>query len=152
MSRVADHDRDPDRAGRRHEPAVLVRLDDDDRDAPGMRAECDAVADRAKPGDDDVVADVARDRAPTERLEEPRADDRVGDERIDDRDQRGPDETQDDRVDAQGARRLGRVDVDRDRGAGQQRDGVREGVERAVVVDEREVQRRPDGEEDEDRQ
>ena len=67
MARVADVDRDPGGPGRRHEAAVVVDLDRDDRHAPGRDAERDPVADRAESRHDDVVADVrpARSRRPS---------------------------------------------------------------------------------------
>ena len=63
MARVADEDRDPGGPRRRDEPALVADLDDDDRDAARPQAERDAIADRAEPGDDDVVVDVARARS-----------------------------------------------------------------------------------------
>ena len=73
---------------------------------------------------------AARDRPAPEGLEQPRADQRVGDERVDDRHDGRADEAQEDRVDAQGGVRARAVEVDRQRGAGQQRDRVRDRVDR----------------------
>ena len=71
-----------------------------------------------------------------ERLEQPRADQRVGDERVDDGHDGGADQAQEDRVDAQ--RRVGcrALDVGRERRPGQQGDRVRDGIERRQAGDE----------------
>ena len=90
----------------------------------------------------------AGDRPPPERLEQPRADEGVGDERVDDGHDRRADEAQEDGVDPQrGVRR----DADRsgwERRAGEQRDGVRDRVERRQAGDDLEEEGRHDGQPD----
>ena len=133
MPRIADEHRDPGGPGGRHEPAVVADLDRDDRHATSRDPERDAVADRPEPDHDDVVVDAARDRPPAERLEQPRADERVGDERVDDGHDRRADEAQEDRVDAQGRVARCILDVGGQRRPGQERDRVRHRVERRQV-------------------
>ena len=151
VARVAGVDGDPGGPRRGHEPAVVADLDRDDRHAPGHQPERDAVPDRAKSGDDHVVADVARDRPAAERLEQPRADQRVGDERVDDRDDRGADEAQEDGVDPQRDVVAGGVHVRGERRAGQQRDRVRDRVQRPEAGFELEEDRRGHREAEQDR-
>ena len=136
---------------RRHEPSVVADLDGHHRHAARGDPEGGPVADRAQPDDDHVVVDVPRDGPATERLEEPRPDEGIRDERVDDGDDGRPDEAQEDRVDAQRGVAGGVLDVGRQRGSGQQRDGVRDRVERRQPGDEVEEDRRADGEDDEDR-
>ena len=115
-------------------------------------AERDPVADRTQPDDDDVVVDAARDRPAAERLEQPRADERVGDERVDDRHDGGPDEAQEDGVDAQ----RGVAGRASSMSAGSEAPvssviGERDRIERRQAGHELEEDRRADGEDDQDR-
>ena len=89
-----------------------------------------------------VTGDARRDGAAAERLHQPRADQRVGDECVDHRDEHRPDEAQPDGIDLQGRRRGRRIEGRHERGAGQQRHGIGEGVERRQSGRQLEVQRR----------
>ena len=130
MAGVADQDRDPRGSSRRDEPAIVAGLHGHDGDTAARDPQCDPIADRAEAGDDDVVVDATRDRPATQGLQQPRADERVGDERVDDGNDGRTDQAQEDGIDAQRAIRGDRVDVGRERRPGQERDDIRDRVER----------------------